>query len=191
MLKIDVNQIKESVEELDYSIEKYEEYSMSIMQEVRNIEFSWHDDHSTSFFEKITVHRQEIMRFISDLNKTKESYNNISNEINKVISPIKNIYFNPAYKDIILNNYKNNINNLKNIKQRINNLYTSFCSYGERLSISRVALNLDTTIKKLENSKNNVDKMFTNLNSLEQRIGNILQKLQIDKISLFDNSEYI
>ena len=133
MLSLDVLSMKSHAEALKKSIDQYEKYAMSIAQELKNSELEWQDDNSARFFDAISTQRRDVERLISELNETKDRYNNIVSEARRIASDMNKIFVNQNLKTLILTRYDTAINSLNGIKDSLNSQYMYFCTYYESI----------------------------------------------------------
>lgn len=191
MLAIDVENLKENSEELNYLVDKYEENVMSIVQELTNAELSWHDNNSSLFFLDISQQKNKLQEYISNLQKNISYYDKIVEELRKIDSSIKKIFINQKYKESILSSYKSVISTLTTMKNKYNNLYYSFCTYYESNLIRNESKKINTYINDLTQSKNRVESIFNKLNTLEKEIIIVKNKITMNKIDTFEFEKYI
>lgn len=191
MLTIDIENLKEYSEELNYLVDKYEENVMSIAQELTNAELNWHDDNSSSFFLDISKQKSKLQEYIGNLQKNVSYYDKIIEQLRKIDSSIKKIVINQKYKDSILSSYSGLISILTTMQNKYNNLYYSFCTYYESNVIKSESKKINTHLNDIIQSKNKVESIFNKLNTLEKEIITIKNKITMNKIDTFEFEKYI
>lgn len=191
MLKVSVTKLKEHSEKLQNLIKKYEENSQTIAKELTNSELNWHDDNSSSFFLEIKKNNSQLQIFITELANVSGKYTKVLEAINKIDFSIKSFYVNQEYKSTIIQSYNNSISKIKNIKQKLDNLHMSFCSYSERNIINNEIKRLSNCIEEIEKSKEKVDNMFIDLEKIETLIVDTLSDIEMCKLDLFEYEKYL
>lgn len=191
MLNIDVAKIKSSAEELKRTLNNYEESVMTLAKEMQDSELDWHDDNSAEFFSKIEVQKGELKEFLKCLTKVNTTYEQIVSKIRNVKSNINTLFVNEAYKKSISTSYSTAINNLNAIANRLAGLSTYFCTYYERSIINSEINRMRTTASNLENSKKEIEKLFSNFAIVENEIKAAMSRLEVNTIGIIDFAQYL
>jgi len=191
MLTINVEKLKEYREELTYLVNKYEENTMSIAQELTNTELNWHDDNSPAFFLTIANQKNKILEFLNNLKNNVTNYEKIIEEFKKIDLSIKDIFVNSKYKETILSLYNNCISSLNRIKKKFANLDYSFCTLSETNTIRNEKDRLEDLITSLTLSKEKVDKLFSQLINVENKIISIRSKMEMNRIDKLELERFI
>lgn len=191
MLRIDVQAMKNHAEQLANLIEKYEENAMVISREIQNADTEWHDDNTEKFFNNMEKQKGEIKEFIANMNEVSVAYDKIVEKAKKIKNNIKTAYVDSKYKSNIMSTYSRAINNLWNVRNRLNGQSIYFCTYYEKNLVRNAVYKLGNTAQSLENSKKKIENLFDKFSALETEINSLLSKIEILSITEIDYSEYL
>ena len=191
MLKLNVQNMINATTELQTLIESYEENTQMITHELQNSELNWHDDNSGIFFDYIKIQKSQLTEFIANLYSTKNKYDYLISEIKKINNNIRSIFSDQNKENGIIASYNSAIDELRNLRYRLGNLNTSFCSYYEQRLIRNEISRLSNNVSALESSKRRVSEMYRKLNDLEAKIITTLSKITIKNITEIDYSQFM
>ena len=191
MLLLNVAEMQSHASDLKKLINSYEEYSMSIAQELKNSEVTWTDDNSDQFFEAISNQKNVVQKFISELNTVKDKYEGIVKEAHNISSSMNKIFSNQQFKSVIMSRYDSAISSLRGIQSSLNSQYMSFCTYYERNTVYGIASEFGKMANRLAESKNKVESLFNKLNTLESNISATLKNIEISSIQKLDLSAFM
>lgn len=191
VLKINVQNMINATTELQTLIESYEENTQMITHELQNSELNWHDDNSGIFFDYIKLQKSQLTEFIANLYSTKNKYDYLISEIKKINNNIRSIFSDQNKENGIIASYNSAIDELRNLRYRLGNLNTYFCSYYEQRLIRNEITRLNNNVNALESSKRRVIEMYRKLNDLEAKIITTLSKITIKNITEIDYSQFM
>lgn len=191
MLSLNVAEMQSHATELKRLIDSYEEYSMSIVQELKNSEVTWKDDNSDRFFSAISNQKNVVEKFISELKTVKDKYDSIVTEAHNISSGMNKIFANQQFKSVIMSRFDSAISSLRGIQNRLNNQYMSFCTYYERSTVYGIASEFGRMANRLSDAKDRVESLFNRLNTLETNITATLRKISISSIQKLDLSAFM
>ncbi len=191
MLKVNVASLKELSAELTVMVTEYEELAMSIVQEINNAEFAWHDDNSPEFFEEAVKYKNKVISFISDIQKTSNNYAAIAETASKIKKDANSLMCNQNYRQRVGTAYSNAISSVNSLKNQLNSLSTYFCTWGERNAIRGEINRLSNIASNLGNSRTTVDNMFAKMSALENEINSKLSSFSYTKLGLLEAGKYM
>ena len=191
MLKIDVQSMKNHAEKLAKLVEQYEENTMILSREIQNSDTEWHDDNTETFFNKMEKQKGELKEFISNMNEVSTTYETIVDKTQKIKKNIKTAFVDQKYKSNIMSTYSKAINNLWNVRNRLNGQSIYFCTYYEKNLVRNAVYKLGNAAQSLENSKKKIENLFEKFSILENEISSLLSKIEIMSITEIDYSEYL
>ncbi len=188
MLKIELDKIRTIAQGLENAIDQYENNAMNIYLELQNAELGWQDDNSKKFFSDLNREKASLNEFIKKLSNVSKVYGQLANHFSRAISAVQ---IDENYRTAIINKYNNEINNIRSIKNSINNLSTYFCTYSERNTIYSEANRLSSLADSLNASKNKVIEMFDEMKKIEDEIQNNFTQISINSFDEIDVSNLI
>ena len=191
MLLIKVSDIIDHSKELRRLIEAYETTSMSILQEVRNLDTEWHDDNSESFFSLSDTQKKEVIKFVSTIEDVCNRYDSISSATIAITGNVNKVFCNTENRGIVKNKYDSALSKINSMRDALNNCNTYFCTGGERASINSARSALNRAQSKVQSSCNRVDKLFSKLGKLEGTITSTLKGIDISPIPELDVSHFM
>ena len=191
MLKVNVIDMRAYSKELRKRISSYETISMSILQEVRNLDTEWKDDNSEKFFALSDTQKKEIAKLVSSIENVCDRYDSIASSTIAIDASIETIFCNQTYKGLIKNKYDSALSKINSIINKLENCTYYFCTWGERNAINNAKSSLYKAADRIRQSANKVDKMFTKLTKLETYITEILNGINIEPIPELDLSQFL
>lgn len=186
MLKIELDKIRTIAQNLENAIDQYENNAMNIYLELQNAELGWQDDNSDKFFSDLSREKASLTEFIRKLSSVSKVYKQLANHFSRAISVIQ---VDENYRAAIINKYNNEINNIRSIRNSINNLSTYFCTYSERNIIYSEANRLSSLADTLNKSKNKVIDMFDDMRKIEEEIQNNFAQISINSFNEINVSD--
>ena len=191
MLTVDVTSIRNHSKELRSLASTYEVTAMSAIQELRNLDTEWHDDNSPAFFDLIETQKKEISKLTSSLEDICDRYDNIADETVAIDGRIRRVFCDQSFQTKVKNKYNNSINKISNLINSLQGASTYFCTSGERSAINNAKNLLSKAEKKLQTSRDKVDKLFTDLSRLETMIAQILNGIDVETLKELDLSRFL
>ena len=191
MLTVDVTSIRNHSKELRSLASTYEVTAMSAIQELRNLDTEWHDDNSPAFFDFIETQKKEISKLTSSLEDICDRYDNIADETVAIDGRIRRVFCDQSFQTKVKNKYNNSINKISNLINSLQGASTYFCTSGERSAINNAKNLLSKAEKKLQTSRDKVDKLFTDLSRLETMIAQILNGIDVETLKELDLSRFL
>ncbi len=186
MLKIELDKIRKIAQSLENAIDQYENNAMNIYLELQNAELGWQDDNSEKFFNDLSREKASLNEFIKKLSSVSKVYQQLANHFSHAISVVQ---VDENYRATIINKYNKEINNIRSIRNSINNLSTYFCSYSERNIIYSEANRLNSLADTLNRSRNKVIDMFDEMRQLEEDIQNSFAQIRINSFNEINVSD--
>ena len=191
MLTVNVTSIRNHSAELRSLLGDYETTSMSIAQEVKNLETEWHDDNSGSFFALEETQKVEIAKLVSSIETICNKYDQIANETVAIDSSIHKVFCDQSVRGKVKTKYDNAINKVTSLVNSLNNCSTYFCTSGERSAINSARNSLSRAQKKLQDSSAKVERYFDQLTALESSINTLLSGITVSIPSELDLSQFL
>ena len=181
---INVDKLRDELVKYNTFINKYEDIFLKLYGELNSASVYWNDGRSISFFEHVDKEKDKIKNVISELNGIFDFYSYIVENYEKIGNKIR---FDLSVKDSIIDKYNIYINKVEEIIRCYNNLDLSFCP--QEASLINDEKNKFLTIRDVViNSKNNVEKIFFEIERIEKEIGLMVSRINIDFIKETDIS---
>ena len=103
-MKIDIDNLKISIDKLDNLLIDYEKIYKNFYHEMVNIKSYWHDNHANAFFERIQKEKKENIIFYKEFKAICDLYKYIFNKYQNIGKKIEFENFNDPISDTILLN---------------------------------------------------------------------------------------
>lgn len=190
MLEMNLKSINQNCEKLAKVIQTYKDNYQEILHEIKNAEFSWKDDHSESFFNNISNQKAKYEEFIENLNEINNINKNSAISIDAIDNNIQQVKYNSDSKSKILNDYDSLIDKLNNTQKMLNSLPTWVCDSGEKAIVRNQKTNINKKMLNIKKSKEKVEKLMNELDTIETELPQKIAKISVAKISEFSDNEF-
>lgn len=182
MIEVDVLELKNHIDKLNFLIDKYEEVYLNMFNQLKEACINWQDGNSLNFDDKIYLEKEEAELLIQTLKDKKNIYTQI---YNSYIDIGKKIKCNLDSRESLLLEFDRRIQSVNDILNEFQNIDNSFY-YVEYQNIINQRNRVIQIKANLARIKNNVSNLFNKIIEIEQDIQEEIKKIEEIKINDFN-----
>lgn len=186
-MQIKVNHLKTYLDMISKKLKNYEEDCRNFYNELNNISSYWQDNHAERFFDNVLIEKNKIDTMQNEILSIKDVYKYMVESYEKIGNKLE---FNLDLKEDTLYHIDTYIAKLENIIFSYNRLNLSFCS-KEKQILENHKQELIREVEYVQKVKENLKKIFGQIEEIEKNIQYKLSKLNLEVIKETDISEFI
>ena len=177
-MKIDLKKIQLEIDNLDKTINRYEENLLNLYNQLLLTSIYWKDKNSLKFNENVSQEKKEANIKLLELKSVKNTFKYL---ISKYENIGQKIEFDLTNREKINKFFDNYILQLEKILDQYNEIYMTYFEI-----LSEVLTNQILSIKKIKDNmqviKDNVNKIFDKLEDTEIQVAQRLNKIKVEYI---------
>lgn len=181
MIEVDVDQIKNKIDELKGLIDEYERIKLNIFNQLKNSCVSWQDGNSVIFDSEVYKDRIEADNILRSLKDQKGIFDIIYDKYNSIGKKIKT---NLNSRDSLVNTVDSIISNIDGALNYFDTVDTSFY-YNEKSTILSQKNKLKKTRDTLKSFRDSIDSVYKKIEGIEKEVKAKINELEQIEIKEF------